>query len=402
MVRVSASLDLRLAGLGRVLRLSDCPEVLDALRAAMAGWPVEVIEAEGMAPPIRLGREGRGYRQRSPALPDGLFFSTPTEAACSLIADLVGEYFDRHPDSIGLHGGSVEVDGRLVIFPASHRAGKSTLTAAFAAAGFRVFGDDVLALTPEGEGMALGIAPRLRLPLPESFAPGFLDYAERHAGPADRRYRYVVPPRGRLASHGEVRPLGAVVLLARDEGVVAPALSRLAPGEGLLRLLCENFAPEVASEALMERFLPLMGQTPCLLLRYSEPLAAARALGGALSGPLPAALPAASLVARPTLSTGALPDGPWAPEQSVLDYPLDDELFLVEVASGAIHRLNPTGRLIWQLLRHEPLSPEELAELLGEHFGLPWGGVLEDVQALLAGLAAAGLVSPAGMVSDCP
>ena len=394
--------DLCLPGLGRVLRLAGCPEMLGALQAAMPGWPAEVIEAEGAVPPIRLRREGRGYRQHSPALPEGLYLSTPAEAACSLIADLVGEYFDRHPDHIGLHGGSVEVDGRLVIFPASHRAGKSTLTAAFAAAGFRVFGDDVLALTPEGEGMALGIAPRLRLPLPESFAPGFLDYAERHAGPADRRYRYVVPPRGRLASHGEVRPLGAVVLLARDEEAVAPALSRLVPGEGLLRLLCENFASEAASETLVERFLPLMGQIPCLLLRYSEPLAAASALGEALSGPLPTALPAASLVARPTPSMGGLPDGPWAPEQSVLDYPLGEELFLVAVASGAIHRLNPTGRLIWQLLRHEPLAPDELAELLGEYFAQPPARVLEDVQALLAGLAGAGLVSPAGAVSDCP
>src|SRR5690554_7325199 len=103
----------------------------------MPGWPGELVAAEGPAPPVRLCREGDGYRQHSPELPDGLFLSTPAEAACSLIADLVGEFFARHPEAIGLHGGSVEVDGQLLLFPASHRAGKSTLAAAFAAAGYR-------------------------------------------------------------------------------------------------------------------------------------------------------------------------------------------------------------------------------------------------------------------------
>lgn len=386
--------DLRLSGLGRVLRLGGCPEVLGALRAAMPGWPGELVAAEGPAPPVRLCREGDGYRQHSPELPDGLFLSTPAEAACSLIADLVGEFFARHPEAIGLHGGSVEVDGQLLLFPASHRAGKSTLAAAFAAAGYRVFGDDVLALTAEGEGMALGIAPRLRLPLPESLDAELVEFVNDHAGPADERYLYLAPPEGGLAPHGESRPLGAVVLLAREEGARVPRLSRLAPGEGLLRLLCQNFAHATPSEALLERFLPLMERVPCLLLRYAEPLAAARALGEALADP-PAVTRPEAPASRPSPARALTPvDGLWVPAEGVLDYPLGEELFLVEVAGGAIHRLNPTGRLVWQLLAHEPLAPLELAELLAEHFGQPLPRVLEDLRELLADLAGAGLARP--------
>lgn len=87
-------------------------------------------------------------------------------------------------------------------------------------------------------------------------------------------------------------------------------------------------------------------------------------------------------------------DGLWVPAEGVLDYPLGEELFLVEVAGGAIHRLNPTGRLVWQLLAHEPLAPLELAELLAEHFGQPLPRVLEDLRELLADLAGAGLARP--------
>lgn len=408
-MKPAVSQDLHLSGLGRVLRLTDCPEVIEALCGALAGWPVEVVKAEGVAPSIRLWRESEGYQQRSPALPEGLFLATPAEAACSLIADLVEEYIDRHPELIGLHCGSVEVGGRLMIFPASHRAGKSTLTAAFAAAGYKVFGDDVLALTAAGEGLALGIAPRLRLPLPASHAPRFIDFVTRHAGLADERYCYLVPPTERLAAHGEVRPLGAVILLARDETVAAPVISRLAPGEGLLQLLCQNFAHEAPSETLVERFLPLMGEVPCLLLRYSEPLAAVQLVAEALSGVLPTSLPEFSALGQPTAQTEPLTAGLWAPEKSVLAYPLDDELFLVEVASGAIHRLNSTGRLVWQLLRQEPLAAGEIAELLGEYYGNEYSAgeycadeysaqpaerVLADVQDLLGRLSAAGLIMP--------
>ncbi|MFC2993035.1 PqqD family protein [Halomonas tibetensis] len=389
------SWDLSLPGLGPVLHLAGCPEVLSALQEAMPGWPVEVIKADVSPTTIRLHRDGEGYCQHSPALPDGLFLTTPAQAVCSLIADLVGEYFDRHPDCIGLHCGSAEVAGRLVVFPESHRAGKSTLTAAFAAAGYRVFGDDVLALTPEGLGRGLGIAPRLRLPLPDSLDPGLIDFATRHAGPEDDRYRYLMPPQSQLAAHGEEAPLGALVLFEREVGLMIPEILPLAPGEGLLQLLCQNFAHDARSETMVERFLPLMGEVPCLLLRYSEPLAAARALGDALAGPLPATLHEIRLASRPATQAAPLAAGPWAPEEAVLDYPLGEELFLVDATSGAIHRLNATGRLIWQMLRHEPLSPEELSELIGEHFGQPSARVLDDVQALLVELAGAGLVSPA-------
>ena len=387
------SWDLSFAELGRVLRITGCLEVVDALRQALPGWSVEVFDAAGEAPAIELWREEGGYRQYSPELPQGLLLTTTTEAACSLVADLVATYTEHHPELIGLHCASVEIDGRLVIFPASHRAGKSTLTAAFAAASYKVFGDDVLALTAQGQGQGLGIAPRLRLPLPAGLAVELVEFVQQHAGPADTRYSYLVPPAGGLAYHGETRPLGAVILLARDAAIMTPQLSRLAPGDGLLQLLCQNFAHDAPSELLVERLLPLMEHTPCLLLSYSEPMAAVEAVQAAVSEPSLLVAPCEPAEAfAPATAPRCMGDELWMPGATVLEYPLEEELFLVAATDGAIHRLNPSGRVIWQLLRQESLSAYELAELLSEHYAQPLEEVLVDVQELLGRLANAGLI----------
>src|SRR5699024_6060424 len=92
------------------------------------------------------------------------------------------------------------------------------------------------------------------------------------------RYRFVVPAANRLARFDESSPVGAIVLLERDPQIPQPDVVRLSPSEGLLQLLCQNFARDTPGEALLERLLPLMRRVPCLLLRYSEPLAGARHL----------------------------------------------------------------------------------------------------------------------------
>ena len=389
------AVDLSLPGLGRCLRVQQAPEVVAALTQALPGWPVSIAPARGLAPAIRLRRTPTGYLQRSPQLPRGLVLPTPASAVCSLVADLGGDRLARAPDLLGLHAASVEVDGRLVLFPESHRAGKSTLAVAFAAAGFRLFGDDVLGLTADGQGFALGIAPRLRLPLPETLAPELSDYAEAHAGPADARYRFVLPRGEGLAAHGESAPLGALVLLERDDAMAAPEVLALRPGEGLQQLLTQHFAHHTAPEALMARLLPLMRRLPCLLLRYAEPLAAVRCLADALRRDTPAPGGAGPARERTALAETPPPVEPrrrWAASPGGRVYPLGDELFLID-PGGGIHRLNATGQAVWRLLREEPLCGAELGELLAAHFTAPVAPVTQDVCRWLAQLAQAGLVT---------
>lgn len=202
--------DYTLPGLGACLRLVNAQPVLSALNAAMPGWALAECPRQSVAPDICVWRQGEGFGQQAPALPGGMWLDTAVGAACSVIADVTGAYLQHHPDVIGLHCGAAEINGQLIIFPDAHKAGKSTLTSAFAAAGYRVFGDDVVALTPEGEGMSLGIAPRLRLPLPAAMDPAFHGFVAAHSGPSDERYGYLALDEKRLASHGVKCPIGAI------------------------------------------------------------------------------------------------------------------------------------------------------------------------------------------------
>ena len=393
--------DLSWPLIGRSLRIDQAPDVVTALTQAMPGWPVTVQAATGSIPAWYVYRDNEGLWQGSIHEPSEFHLPSPASAACSLVAELVSQRMLNEPDLLGLHCGSVEINGRLVLFPENSKAGKSTLTVAFAAAGYRVFGDDVLGLTTDGKGVAMGVAPRLRLPLPDSFSPEFVAYAKNHAGPEDDRYRFVLPGANGLARFNEQSPVGAIVLLERDAQTLEPQVVTLPPAEGLLQLLCQNFARETSDATLLTRLLPLMQTVPCLLLRYSEPLAGARYLAKVIKDPDLFTVNSASLLnvaphERPQCSAGTAPatlEKLWVAQSGVTTYALGEELFLIHIASGAIHRLNSTGKIAWQLLQQQPLSGHDLSEIIASHFKAPLNQVSADINTLLAALAQENLIA---------
>lgn len=392
-----SSVDISLPEVGRCLRIENATDVVTALTQAMPGWPVTVDAAHSTTPDLYMYRDAEGLWQGSLNEPNEFTVPSAASAACSLVGELVSQRLQAHTELLGLHCASVEIDGQLVVFPESSKAGKSTLSVAFAAAGYRVFGDDALGLSAQGEGVAMGVAPRLRLPLPESFSAEFVAYSERHAGPQDERYRFVIPTAGRLASYQDRCPIGTIVLLERDPSNLQPQVVTLAPGEGLLQLLQQNFASSDVSDArLLKRLLPLVQQVNCVLLRYSEPLVGARYLAQALQqGAVEQASPASLLHTPPAhadVPALSLLNSIWTPALQVSVYTVGDELFLIHTSTGAIHRLNVSGKLAWQLLHHEPLSGDAISAVLAEYFAMPVERVQTDIAMLLAALVQAGLV----------
>lgn len=391
-----STVDLALPILGRCLRVENAPDAVEALIEAMPGWPMTVHPPLATAPNAYLYRDKEGLWQGAFDEKNEYHLPSPASAACSLVGDLVSQRLSLEPELLGLHCASVEIDGRLVLFPENSKAGKSTLSVAFAAAGYRVFGDDVLGFTPQGEGVAMGVAPRLRLPLPDSFSKEFVRYATEHAGPEDERYRFVLPKASHFADYNERSPVGAIVLLERDPLVTEPEVVTLSASEGLLQLLCQNFARDTSGEALLERLLPLMRQVPCLLLRYSEPLTGARYLAQVMEQPQLTPTNSASLLNTPPTEIEIVEpevNSVWQPATYISTYPLGEELFLIHTPSGTIHRLNSTGKLIWQLLQQEALSSLELSEVLASYFNAALETVLTDVQELIAAMAQTGLIT---------
>lgn len=393
----TAAVDIILPKLGRCVRVKSAPDAVHALTQAMPGWPVSTQPAAGAMPDNYIYRDAAGLWQGWRDEPEEFDLPSSAAVACSLVGELIGRRLATEPQLLGVHCGSVQINEQLVIFPESSKAGKSTLTVAFAAAGYRVFGDDVLGLTECGQGVAMGVAPRLRMPMPDSFSAEFVDYTEQHAGPEDEHYRFVIPPGKGLARFDESCPVGAIVLLERDAQIVEPEVVQLAAGEGLLQLLCQNFADSsTPDQALFERLLPLIQRIPCLLLRYAEPLAGARFLSKALARPHLHAIQAASLLSQTPVNSAQSTQFDltkvWSAAQGVKVYPLDDDLFLIHARSGEIYRLNASGKLAWQLLQHEPLSGLALADVLAAYFKAPLAEVSTDIAQLLTALAQTGLI----------
>ncbi|MBB3233129.1 PqqD family peptide modification chaperone [Halomonas stenophila] len=391
---------LQPSGLGVTVRLENAPRLAEALRTAMPGWPLARWPAPtALSRELAVWREGDCYYQAVPGRSRPRRLPGLATAACCLIADLIPLILEARPQRVGLHCAAVEVGGQLVLFPATHRAGKSLLSAAFAAAGHRVFGDDVLMLSDDGQGRALGIAPRLRLPLPASLPSGLAGFIADHDGVSDDRYRYLALDDERLAGHGEARPIGAIVMLDRVPGTPAARLTRLTPGDGLLHLLGQSLAGEDHDPArLLERLLPMMHDLPCRLLRYDDPVAAVEAVAAGLAGaPADEPCPEAAPAVRDARPAAGDPDAAWRRLPVATEYALGEEHFLVD-AQGGVHRLSAVAGGIWRLLGLEPLASAEVAALLAERFpDVERSRLDRDVAMLFDELSTAGLIAPA----DC-
>jgi hypothetical protein len=140
-----------------------------------------------------------------------------------------------------LHASAVEVNGRGIAILGPPGAGKSTLAAGFANAGFAVLSDDVApVVNRRGEFTVQPGYPRLRL-WPDSVQAlyGSVDllpritptWDKRHLDLTDRRYRFLDRP----------APLSAIYVLdERTDGT--PLIETMRPRDAVLALVANTYA----------------------------------------------------------------------------------------------------------------------------------------------------------------
>jgi hypothetical protein len=155
-----------------------------------------------------------------------------------------------------LHASAVEVDGRGIAILGPPGAGKSTLAAGFANAGFAVLSDDVApVVNRRGEFAMQPGYPRLRL-WPDSVQAlyGTVDllpritptWDKRHLDLTDRRYRFLDRP----------APLSAIYVLdERTDGT--PVIQAMRPRDAILALVANTYAnylldPEMRAQEFEE------------------------------------------------------------------------------------------------------------------------------------------------------
>lgn len=400
-------LSIAFGGLDAPVIVPDDPALVAALQACVKGWafsttPLDLAAGQPTPPFCVIEPRPNGlFRAHSRFLDGPLDGLTTASALCAILADLSqlhANSCDNHV--LGLHCGGVSIGENTLILAGERRAGKSTLVARLACEdGVTLFSDDVLPISAAGTITALGLAPRLRLPLPDRASNRFRRHVHLHLGPADDRYGYLVTPN--LAPHGHAARAGAFILLdRRPEG---PASLHDLPKDELLQaLVARSISGPEGPEAVFDAAENLASTLTGLRLVYSDLEEAVALLHAAF--PRDQAVLGPNIRTEPPLRQGDRPDPP--PCQ-----PIDPTVLLrrckdtavrhVEAAAflwrpgdATLWHMNPTALAVWTLLE-APARANDVASALGRAFpDQDKRRVLDDTRLILSQLAEEGFVSP--------
>ncbi len=260
---------------------------------------------------------------------------------------------------------------------------------------YRIFGDDILPLDPAtGEGIAAGIAPRLRLPTPVTLDTSTREFIERHAGPRGKRYLYLDLPEAQLAPRDMRLPVRGIVLLEREDSGAAQ-LTRVEAGDALKQIIWQNFSREGSAKAILDRLAEITQRAPCIKLQYTDPKEGAQALVDAFSdrSPIPISTEPFALDAERNQRAGKARRATLHPESIVSRlegcelHTREQRHFLIGAEGLTIMALNELGAALWRLLE-SPTRYADALELVAAAFPEEDQRRLDaDLSALIAALA---------------
>ena len=375
--------DIYFSGVPRPVRLVGCEPLLVMLRDIFPTWPFRLDKCDPASTPVIAVLRVQGeYRIDAPWLDEPIFADTNVCAFSSLVVDLIYAWLEAAPEALCLHCAASEFSGRLVVFPNTNKAGKSLLVARLMAENFTCYGDDLMALTPGGEGMSFGVPPRLRLPLPASETKA-ADFVRAHGGQADAWSRYIASDAPFLAPFGRTRPIGALVMLMRK----AEGTAELIPADSsdsLRNVVYQNLMRNGSALEVLDRSQRLTAEKPCWHLRYArldDALAVLRRAfdetGEGYCCPGRAQEASRASVAEKITPAPDKPrtrplrrrasDSKFVRRPGVLIRQGQGEYFLVQETGNEIFHLNALGRAVWELLA-EPLSEAEAVALIASVF----------------------------------
>ena len=353
-------------GLEQPIALVDCRHLLDYFPLIFRGWHFDASPDDIQSPILTLRLEKSTYILEADWLKKTIRSTDRVDAICGLAANLVRFYVRGNSDLLCLHGAAAKFTGRLVVFPSKYRAGKSVLSACIAAAGIQLYCDDVLPISiGEGHGIAPGLAPRLRIPLPDNLSPESVDFIQDRTGLEGRQYLYLDLDNDHLAARGSQAPVGAFILLEREEGARL-SLEAISEAEVLHRVVWQNFARKAEAPRILERLNQLVSCAQRFRLRYDRAEDAVALLKETFKSWPSMALegPNTPLTkAQESISPANVPPGYYLRKPEISIVAIDGESFLADTQGATIHHLNPVGSAIWTQLA-EPVTIADMVDLL--------------------------------------
>jgi len=406
---------LKFDGLGATVALSVDQKFVDALPVVFPHWHHTIVQLDEDTSFANVTLTNEKYQISSSFMDEPVKFSDPANTLCSLIVELAWARLREDTSLLCLHGAAIEFAGRLVIFPSTRRAGKSTLTVALAAAGKTVFTDDFLPLkaTDDGllSGISSGISPRLRLPLPDQIGPVALDYIQNRSMIQNRQYRFASPRTGELANFGDTAPIGSLVFLERTEGASA-SIESVTEAEALTALIKQNFSRAMNAAGILRMLGFITKSAPAYRLIYDDAEQAVALLESRFQewdhdAPV---FPAdqnntafeSALETDFTQKPLDISEGSFIHASGIEEVSSDGKRFLTGHNGKSIHYLNDGAVNIWRLLE-EPTSTTEAFEMLCAVFpDHPAEDIRRDVIATFTEFARNGLLQKSDTVCQMP
>lgn len=361
------SVYVKFEDLSRPLLLRNCSALLDHFPLIFPGWKISTTESPAQTPVIRIEGNSKGsFGISAEWLDKTAEYDDEVDALCALIAKVVKARTLEDTNLLCLHGAAVEVGGKLIIFPNRYRAGKSVLAVCMAAAGFRVYSDDVLPISLDsGAGIAPAIAPRLRYPYPENLEDETRRFIESRAALRGKRYHYLDLAPDLLAARGSRADVGAFVFLERTDGVRAD-LQPISESEVLRQVVWQNFAREADAPATLGRLGQLVNRAQRFMLRYerADDAVALLAAGFRQFDAQADSPPRETLELESTEAAAIeIPAGYLLRRHGLSVISSEGNAFLADASGCAIHHLNPVGSAIWNLLA-QPITAEQIVDLM--------------------------------------
>jgi hypothetical protein len=259
------------AGLLQPVAFINSESLYPYINTILRDWSIDKVDPVDDKPPvITIQKSEAGFERRSRWLSKPAIFRNPVDAACDLVVDLIHAYVTDHKGLLCLHCAAVEFSQGLVVFPNTYRAGKSTLSLKLVACGERLFTDDVLPISNQGNvGLALGILPRLRLPLPDEITPDFVNFVTKRAGPQNQRYLYVKLGLNEQAVLGTGAPIRGITILQREKNA-APQLLEIEKSIVVKDIILRNFARQNPGLEIVDRLYSIVDNAECYSLRYDN------------------------------------------------------------------------------------------------------------------------------------
>ena len=406
---------LKFDGLNATIALCVDQKFVDALPVVFPHWSHSIIQQDDDSSFASVTLVDNKYQISSPFMDNPVTFKDPANTLCSLIVELAWARLREDTSLLCLHGAAIEFAGRLVIFPSTRRAGKSTLTVALTAAGKKVFTDDFLPLkaTDDGllSGISSGISPRLRLPFPDQIGPVALDYIQNRSMIQNRQYRFVSPRTGELAKFGDTAPIGSLVFLERTEGATAK-IEPVTESDALKALIKQNFSRAMNAAGILGMLGFITTSAPAYRLIYDDAEQAVALLEARFqewdqtAPSFPIDLDSTAF--GPALESDFTPepldisDGSFIHASGIEEVSSGGKRFLTGHNGKSIHYLNDGAVNVWRLLE-EPTSATEAIEMLCAVFpDHPAEDIRSDVIATFTEFANNGLLQKAETICQMP